>query len=491
MGQIRKLFQGLHWKLTLSYTLVTVAALLVVQIAIAVLVWVVITNSSIYPRALIVVVKDEIVPQIKNYLEPPDPDVKGLGGWLQAAETSAGLTFQSLNFPVAQVSLSDFDDDTTLLVLDRDLNFLAGIPGSIFDDYKIILDQADDVVAAALSGEVDPQKISIITPNKSITVAVPVMDETHGLLGVIVLKTVYPPRGILIGMFSYIGGSLIFLTIAAGLVGTVFGYITARGLTRRLHNVTRATDDWSRGDFSGFIQERSEDELGQLAQRLNRMAEQLQNLLHTRQELAALEERNRLARDLHDSVKQQVFATTMQVGAARALIEREGGLALQHLDEAERLARQAQTELTAIIRELRPSMLKEKGLVQALEEIITDWSRLNHIPVETRLENAGPLPLDIEEILYRVVQEAFANIAKHSQANQVKIQLSCVNNDISLEICDDGVGFDISSARVKGEGLRSMHERMGSLGGMLTLQSEPGKGTCILAQCPIIKGVSE
>jgi len=265
LKNLGKPFRGLHWKLTLSYTLVTVAALLVVQMIAAIMVWVVVTNSNIYPRALIAVLKDELVPQIAVYIEDPETDIKGLAGWLQAAETSAGLTFQSLNFPIANVSLSDFDENTTLLVLDKNLNFLAGIPASIQENYKIILDQADKALAAALSGEDDPGQISQVTPNQSITVAVPVMGEAQQLLGIVVLKTVYPPRGILVGMFSYIGGSLIFFTIAAGLVGTLFGFITARGLTRRLHNVAQATDHWSQGDFSTFIQASSKDELGQLA----------------------------------------------------------------------------------------------------------------------------------------------------------------------------------------------------------------------------------
>ena len=314
LNKLRKPFQGLHWKLTLSYTLVTVAALLVAHLIAAVLVWAVITYSNLYPRAVIAVIREELVPQITVYLDDPEPDIRGLAGWLQAAETSAGLTFQSLSFPVAEVSLSDFDENTSLLVLDENLEFLAGIPTSIEENQPQILDQADKAIAAALSGDNDPSRISQVVPDQALTVAVPVLSENRQLLGIVVLKTVYPPRGVLAGMISYIGVSLLFFAIAAGVVGTLFGFFTARGLTRRLHNVSEATDHWSRGDFSAFIQERSNDEVGQLARRLNRMAEQLQNLLHTRQELAALDERNRLARDLHDSVKQQVFATAMQLG---------------------------------------------------------------------------------------------------------------------------------------------------------------------------------
>jgi len=483
-----KPIQGLHWKLTISYTLVTVSALLVVQILAVILVWAIVTNSNIYPRALIALVKEELVPQIAAYLDAPEPDVNGLAGWLQAAETSAGLTFQSLNFPVAQVSLSDFDENTNLLVLDQNLNLLAGIPASIRNDYQIILDQADKVIAAAQSGKEDPALISQITPNQSLIVAVPVENENQQLLGIIVLRTAYPPRGILIGMISYIGGSLIFFTIAAGAVGTLFGFITARGLTRRIHRVSQATGQWSQGDFSSFIQERSNDELGQLARSLNRMAEQLQNLLEARQELAAIEERNRLARDLHDGVKQQVFATAMQLGAAREMIEQDPQVAREHLDQAEQLARQAQRELTAIIRELHPATLESKGLALAIQELADEWSRLNKIKVETTLSDPGRLSKDIEETLFRVTQEALSNIAKHSQATQLDIKLDFDRDDVSIVISDNGRGFDIDAVEGKGIGLRSMRERIESLGGDFHIESIPESGTRLSARCQINKG---
>lgn len=485
---MRKFFRGLQWKLTLSYTLVTVAALLVVQVLAVILVWAVVNNSSIYPRALIAVVKEELVPQIAVYLDNPAPDINGLAGWLQAVETSAGLTFQSLNFPVAQISLSDFDENTTLLVLDKNLNFMAGIPATIKEDYKLILNQADKALAAALSGGDDLNQIYQFTPNQSLTIAVPVIGETKQLLGVVVLKSVYPPRGILVGLFSYIGGSLIFFTIAAGLVGTLFGFITARGLTRRLHNVSQASDLWSQGDFSIFIQEHSEDEIGHLAQRLNRMAEQLQNLLHTRQELAAMDERNRLARDLHDSVKQQVFATAMQLGAARALIEQDPDSARKHLDEAEQLARQAQTELTAIIRELRPVTLEIKGLAPALKEQIAEWSRLNKISVEAMISDGCRLPKEIEQTLFRIAQEALSNIVRHSQATNVKVELAYDPQSVSLTVSDNGKGFDLAEVEGRGIGLRSMRERIEALGGVFKVESSYGRGTRLIVRVQINEG---
>lgn len=488
MSRILKSFQGLRWKLTLSYTLVTVAALLAVMLIATVLVWILVTNSNIYPRALVAVVREELAPQIVGFLDNSDPDINGLAGWLQAAETSAGLTFQSLNYPVAEVSLSDFDENTLLLVLDKNLNLLAGVPTSMEENFRIVVDEADRAVAAALSGEDDVEQISQITPNGSITIAVPVMDEDREILGIVVLKTVFPPRGMLVGMFSAFGGSLVLLAIAAGLVGTVFGFLTARGLTRRIGNITQRADSWSQGNFSEFINDHSADELGQMSESLNRMAEQLQNLLHTRQELAAMEERNKLARDLHDSVKQQVFAAAMQLGAVRATLEAESATTLEHLTEAQKLTQQAQEELDALIRELRPATLQEGCLTDALKEYAEGWSRQNLIVSEVRGPVECDLPQEVEDALFRIAQEGLANIAKHSGATRVGILLTVNNREVAMSIRDDGSGFDVAAVGGEGVGLGSMKERMVSIGGTFDLESEPGRGTLIHARWQKISG---
>src|ERR687895_203068 len=155
----------------------------------------------------------------------------------------------------------------------------------------------------------------------------------------------------------------------------IFGFLTAWGLTRRLQRLARAAQAWSRGDFSVVVKDRSKDEIGQLSRELNQMAAQLEGLIQARQELATLETRNRFARDLHDSVKQQVFATSFQVAAARALVEKDTKAAEAHLTQAEELARQAQRELNVLIGELRPAALEGKGLSSALRDYLEDRAR--------------------------------------------------------------------------------------------------------------------
>ena len=214
--------------------------------------------------------------------------------------------------------------------------------------------------------------------------------------------------------------------------------------------------------------------------RNQRLVEELQATQRKLQELAVLEERNRLARDLHDSVKQQVYAISMQLGAARALLD-EADQAYSPVVEAERLAKQAGAELTALIRELRPPALESTTLVFALQDYITEWSKRNNIETSINIDNDLSLSVDEEQVFFRVVQEALSNIVRHSQAAQVTVELKQVDSDILLCIADRGKGFDTNLARM-GVGLQSMRERLAQIGATFLVQSETGRGTQITAK---------
>jgi signal transduction histidine kinase len=211
------------------------------------------------------------------------------------------------------------------------------------------------------------------------------------------------------------------------------------------------------------------------------LVDELQVTQRKLQELAVVEERNRLARELHDSVKQQVFAVSMQLGAARALLNEENQ-AYGPVTEAERLARQAGAELTTLIRELRPAGLESKTLAEALREYVTDWSRQNGIVVDLKTDGVSATSSPVDETLFRVAQEALANVARHSRAGHVNVTVDVANKDdeIRLMIEDDGVGFDMGRVE-KGVGLDSMRERLEATGGRLSISSERSRGTNIMA----------
>jgi signal transduction histidine kinase len=203
-----------------------------------------------------------------------------------------------------------------------------------------------------------------------------------------------------------------------------------------------------------------------------------------REELAVIEERNRLARDLHDSIKQNVFATALLVGAARTYLPPDTGPAQTYLAEAEALAKQTRQELTAVIRELRPARLEDKGLAVVLRDYAEEWSRRMDIAVAMQVQGERVIALDSEEALFRVAQEALTNIAHHSGAAHVTIQLTWEGAQVRLTIVDDGTGFDVARASGRGVGLASMRERMAAHDGTLTISSAAG-ATTVEATIPL------
>lgn len=226
--------------------------------------------------------------------------------------------------------------------------------------------------------------------------------------------------------------------------------------------------------------------LREVASANGRNQQLLGELRSTQEQLHALaiaEERNRLARDLHDSVKQQLFATTMRLGAARASLTPDAP-AYEHIAAAERMAKQAGEELTAIIRTLRPVAMEQRTLPDALRSYVADWSRQHGIAADVQIRGTAPLSSAAEEALFRVAQEALANVARHSGATHVAIELLVEQRQGKLIIHDDGHGFDAASI-VQGFGLTSMLERMRAIGGSVVIDSKARFGTKVTAVCAL------
>jgi signal transduction histidine kinase len=212
--------------------------------------------------------------------------------------------------------------------------------------------------------------------------------------------------------------------------------------------------------------------------RNQRLVEELQATQRKLQELAVVEERNRLARDLHDSVKQQVFAISMQLSAARASLK-EDDKAYPSVAQAEKLAQQAGAELTTLIHQLRPPVLEHRSLTEAIKVHVNDWTRQNNIETELNIGEVSVSP-DGEQVLFRVLQEALANVARHSQANKVWVALKSENDHVTLSIEDNGIGYDTKGI-TKGIGLDSMKERLAAVNGTLETSSRQSQGTCVTA----------
>jgi NarL family two-component system sensor histidine kinase LiaS len=477
----------LRWKLTLSYTLVTVVALLALELFVVVAV-IAFLSSPILPALVAQEMRNLVAPRMEPGLNQSPPDVKSLREEVEifANDASAqGGGSLDLTLGPDDGYLLVVDDERRLLATSRDLKGFS--EGQRFDAGRFA--GLDVFLTRALDGESNPWNLSGYGPGGRQMLAVaPVKGDGGRVLGAVVSTFRLPD--ITGPLLNVVGIIAVLLMIPAALLGTTFGFLTAWGLTRRLQRLARAAQAWSRGDFSVTTKDRSKDELGQLSRELNNMAAQLENLIQTRQELATLEARNRFARDLHDSVKQQVFATSLQVAAARALIERDTEAAEAHLTQADELVRQAQKELNVLIHEMRPAALEGKGLTAALRDYVRDWSQRAEIPAEIHVRGKREVPLEVELALFRVAQEALANVAKHSGAENVEVDLIYNAEYLTLRIADDGSGFDLASPS-EGFGLQSMHERLVRLGGRVDVESAPGKGTRIECVCPLRSSTSK
>jgi len=272
--------------------------------------------------------------------------------------------------------------------------------------------------------------------------------------------------------------------VFGGMTGTLAGLLSSRGITRRLHQITRVAATWSKGEFTTAVHDSSIDELGQLARDLNTMAEEMHQLLAIRQELAVVEERQRLARDLHDSVKQHVFANALLVRATRKLLPHDIPTAQTYLRQAEDLSGQTHQELSELIRALHPAAIADRGLGDALRDYTRDWSQRTGITVDVQIQGTRAAPLDLEETLFRVTQEALANVARHSGAQEVGVELVWKEEQVCLTIRDNGKGFDQERAKGKGMGLANMRKRMEARDGQLAITSSPD-GTCVEAPIPL------
>ncbi len=289
----------------------------------------------------------------------------------------------------------------------------------------------------------------------------------------------------------------------AGLCGAVAGSLIARSVKLRLWEAGQMAGRIAGGDYQARLKTGPDDEVGWLEEQLNRMAAQLEAAVNSLRDLAeqnrrlgeeagrgaALEERMRLARDLHDTVNQQLFVLAMRTAAIRRRLEQAGtepAELLSEMNTQEDLARQAHSQIRELILQLRPVTLEKEGLGVALDEYLNNsaerenWIITRHIDPAVRFEEM------IEESLFRIAQEALNNISKHASAKRVKVTLAVEEETLKLEIVDDGIGFDLNSAaRPTAVGLSGVHERAKAVGGRLNIESSPGRGTTLAVLVPL------
>ncbi|MFE0875909.1 GAF domain-containing sensor histidine kinase [Streptomyces smyrnaeus] len=203
-------------------------------------------------------------------------------------------------------------------------------------------------------------------------------------------------------------------------------------------------------------------------------------------ELTIAEERTRIGHELHDAVAQKLFSLRLTAQAATALVDRDPARAKAELHEVARLSGEAADELRAAVIEMRPAALDEDGLVATLRTQAQVLDRAHSAQVDFECEGVRALPAAQEEALLRVAQEALHNALRHADASNVRVALTRRGSSVVLGVTDDGAGFDPGAVRSAGRhlGLVSMRDRASGVGGTLTVQSEPGKGTVVEMEVP-------
>jgi signal transduction histidine kinase len=211
-------------------------------------------------------------------------------------------------------------------------------------------------------------------------------------------------------------------------------------------------------------------------------------LYESARELTLMEERHRVARELHDAIAQKLFSLRLTAEAATALVRRDPARAETEMQEVRRLAAQATEELGQIVAELRPRELTDTGLVETLRRRILLLDRVHdaHVTFTSSLPPRR-LPASIEEVVLRVTEEALHNALRHASASTVAVSLAPLGSTgVKCSIVDDGVGFDLPAADAASRrlGLTSMRERARRVQGSLKVQSKPGQGTSVTLEVP-------
>lgn len=493
------IFRKLRWKLTLNYTLVTVSAFLFVLLLLVstILPNIFIQTNIVSPEELLRIFMEDI-PIFRLVLAQSPKDI-ALIDFLMQRVNSQITSFDVLRIGEVRFTLRTVPDIRFFIVGSNEI-LLGMSKNGTSTDYVIgepfdpsLIEGVEAPYNAALAGETSINHLyTVIEPNDQFVFAYPIIDtgkpENNKVLGVAVaVVSGFPTQSdVPAHILGITGRSLFVLLFAISIAGAIFGALFAHGLSERFKRLATTLDAWSEGNFTTFVEDTAGDEISQFAQRLNHMAKQLQDLLRRRQDMAVSEERNRLARDLHDSAKQQALAASFQLGTALMLFESDPQTAKKHLQEADTLVDSVRNELTDLVHELRPQTIEGQDYNELLSEYVLDWSQRSGVEANVQVEGKGTPSLETKEALFRVAQEALANINRHSSASAIELTLKYEMDTITMNIIDNGCGFDASVPH-RGLGLTSMRERVDGLGGSFTVESEPSQGTRLTVKLPTNK----
>ncbi len=296
--------------------------------------------------------------------------------------------------------------------------------------------------------------------------------------------------------FPYIYSILIFTILVGLVVGAISGWYWRQKL-KWVHEQLEAV---TKGEKRERTEYESLKELKELDQQFlllekkfadqTKLAQQLATERATEREKSlqevVVQERNRLARELHDSVSQQLFAASMMMSTVNETNPPAGEAIKKQLHMVEKMIEQSQLEMRALLLHLRPAALKGKTLTEGIEELLAELKQKVSIEIEQKLE---PLDLDkgVEDQLFRILQESVSNTLRHAKANRMQVMLIERDGHIILRVADDGGGFDVEETKNNGSyGLENMKERAESIGGSIKVVSVLTEGSRLEVKIPKI-----
>ncbi|RDI47860.1 sensor histidine kinase [Falsibacillus pallidus] len=291
----------------------------------------------------------------------------------------------------------------------------------------------------------------------------------------------------------------LFLFLLLIILSLYFGFRGGYLFKGRLDSLLTFVTTLRSGKFSARITKSENDEIGLITDELNHLAQFIQDQVKSLQRLAdekselanqahhaaVIEERQRLARELHDSVSQQLFALGMLSSAAIRIIEEDSNQAKGMLEQVAQIASKAQGEMRALLLHLRPIDLKGDSLREGLIKLVRELKEKSNLEIEMRIEEIEHLSKGTEAHVFRIVQEALSNILRHAHAEKVKIVLERSKDMLHLYISDDGKGFGVHASKMTSFGLQSMRERCEELGGVFQIRSKENEGTYINIRIPV------
>ncbi|WP_079710522.1 sensor histidine kinase [Paraliobacillus ryukyuensis] len=232
------------------------------------------------------------------------------------------------------------------------------------------------------------------------------------------------------------------------------------------------------GQVQGFIQEQTKRTQRLISERIENQQEKMEEVI--------AQERNRLARELHDSVSQELFAASMLVSAINEMTISDQNQTKKPLKQVETMIQQAQLEMRALLLHLRPIALNDNSLKQGMEQLLQELKQKVPIDMDWKVDDVT-LGSGVEDHLFRILQESVSNTLRHAKATSIDILLVKREHAVILRVMDDGVGFDVTENQSSSYGLHNMSERAAEIGAKLKVVSVPNKGTRLEVRVPIME----